>query len=161
MNFKTLESKVCYYWIIKRFIFLAILTTGFFIGLNYIPNEFILLLIVPGGLLLFTMFINTFIFPFLQIKVYKYYIDNEKIVISYGVLFRHYSIIPIVQIQDIGSFQGPIQIGFKISNIIITTAGSAETIKCVNSDLAKEVVADIHSKIHQLINKDNSNETLQ
>ena len=160
MEFKKLQNKVCYYWIIIRFIFLVILSIGFMIGLKYISDEFKLLLMVPGGLLLFVIFTNTFIFPFLQIKVYKYFIDNEKIVISYGVLFRHYSIIPIIQIQDISSFQGPIQIGFKISNVIITTAGSSEAIKCVDSELAKGIVEEIHDKIHQRLNKDEHNEAL-
>jgi|SRR5690554_1026687 len=157
MGFKKLENKVSYYWFIKRLIFLLIVLIAYLIALNYIPNDYLLLLMVPGGLLLLILFIYTFFFPFIQIKVYKYFIDDEKIVVNYGVLFRHYTIIPILQIQDIGSFQGPIQIGLKISNIIITTAGSAETIKCINNKLAKEIVEDIQNKINKRLQKEEPN----
>lgn len=153
MDFNKLQKKVCYFWMIRRFIYLVFLTIGYIIGIYYIPDEIKLLLIVPGAFLLFIILIYTFIFPFLEIKVYKYYLDDQKIIISYGVLFRHYNIVPIVQIQDIGSFQGPIQMGFKISSVIICTAGSNEVIKCVDYQLAKEIVEDIQKKIHNRLTK--------
>ena len=156
MEFKKLQKKVCYYWIIKRFIFLVILAIGYVLGIHYVTTEFKLLVIVPGALFLLISLINTFIFPFLQIKVYQYFIDDEKIIISYGVLFR----VPIVQIQDISSFQGPIQIGFKISSIIISTARSNVVIKSIDHLLAREIVEDIQKKIHKRLMKENKDEAL-
>lgn len=160
MEFKKLHKKVSLYWTIKRLLFLSILAIGYIIGINNVEAEFRLLVIIPGGVLLLWILIYATIFPSLQRKVYQYYLDDEKIIISFGVLFRNYRVIPIVQIQDIGSFQGPIQIGFKLSTITISTAGSNVAIKCVDYLLARDIVTDIQKKIHQRLQREDSDEAL-
>lgn len=163
MEFKGLEKKVGYYWMSWRLVLLVFVLVPFIIGITQIPEDYLLILLIPGGLLVLLVAVFTFVFSFLDKKVYKYYIDEEKIIVSHGVLFRHYIVIPVVQIQDIGTFQGPIQLALKLSNIIITTAGSTERISCVNSHLAKDIVDDMQVKIHNRMNvkaEEINNETL-
>lgn len=160
MNFHILEHKVKWYWFTWRLLLLIILASGFIVGLIKTPEKYQLLVIIPSSILVFIVTIYTFIFPTLQYKAYKYYLDDEKIVIEKGVLFKHYTIVPLVQVQDIGSYQGPIQILFKIRNVIITTAGSVESIVCLNEKLANQIVDDIQRKIHNRFNKENSDEAL-
>ena len=160
MEFKRLDKKVIGYWLLWRLILLALITAGLIIGSIYTPESYLLVLLVPGGTLWLVVASYTLVFPSLQHKVYKYYLDDEKLVVSKGILFRSYTVTPIIQVQDIGSFQGPIQMAFKISNVILTTAGSTAVINCLNQDLAKEIVDDIQVKIKRRLNQETNNATI-
>lgn len=160
MEFKGLDKKVISYWMIWRLVLLLIMTAGIIVGIFFIPQDYILVLLVPTVPLWLLTGFYALILPRMQQKVYKYYVDNDKVVISRGVIFRKYKITPIVQVQDIGSTQGPIQILFKLSNVMLSTAGSTEVIECLNCDIAKKIVDDIQVKVKQRLTKENNDATL-
>lgn len=163
MKLNNLEKKVSTYWLLTRVILALIVIVAFIFGIYYVPNEFLLILVIPGGVVVLISFIYSIIFPFLEQRLYKYGYDGEKLVISKGVIFRRYVVIPIIQIQDISMFEGPLQMLFKIANISISTAGSNNNIISLNKVVAKDLVNEIQTKIHERINKiieGNINETL-
>jgi len=147
MDFKGLQKKVSSYWLIKRIIFLIIFIAVYIVAIVFVPKDYLLFLLVSCTVLLLLIAIYTLIFPHLQQKFYRYSIDEEKIIISCGILFRTYTIIPIIQIQDVGTSQGPLQILYKISDVTISTAGSIEVIKCLDQDIAQEIVQTLHQKL--------------
>ena len=153
MKMNCLDKKVTYYWILQRLVLFLIMTSCFIIGLIYTPDNFILIIVIPGGVIELIVLLYTLIFPFLEQRVYKYAYDNEKLVIHKGILFRSHIVIPIVQIQDISMIEGPLQMLFQIANINISTAGSSNSITSINKNLAKDIVSGIQVKIHDRISK--------
>lgn len=149
MNLLKLDKKVISYWILTRILLFLLILAGFTSIVIFVPSEFLLAALLPCGLLLLLVIFYTFIMPILEYRAYAYYFDEEKVIIKGGVFFRFYRVIPILQIQDVGTLQGPIKIAYKISNIIISTAGSVENIKNVDVVKAKEIVDEINSKIHK------------
>lgn len=149
MNLFKLERKVISYWILTRILLFLLILAGVIVIVIFVPYEFLLAALLPSCLLLLLVTFYTFIMPVLEYNAYGYYFDEEKVIIKSGVFFRSYRVIPILQVQDVGTIQGPIKIVYKISNIIISTAGSVEQIKNVEVEKAKEIVDEINSKIHK------------
>ena len=149
MELLKLDKKVISYWILTRLpLFLFIQAIDIIIVI-FVPKEYLLASLLPTGILLLLVIFYTFVMPLLEYRAYSYYYDSEKVVIKSGVFFRSYRVIPILQIQDVGTLQGPIKIIYKISNIIISTAGSVENIKNIEITKAKEIVDEINNKIHK------------
>ncbi|MCT4617864.1 MAG: PH domain-containing protein [Marinisporobacter sp.] len=59
------------------------------------------------------LFANTFVFPLIEYKEWKYKIKEDQIELNYGVLIKTKTIIPISRIQYIDIEQGPIYRRFK------------------------------------------------
>ena len=149
MELIKLNRKVVSYWILTRILLFLVVCLSIIIIIIFIPQEYLLSLLLPTGFLFLGISFYTFIMPILEYKAYRYYYDDSKIIIKGGVFFRFYRVIPIIQIQDIGTFQGPLKIIYKLSNIIISTAGSVEKIYNLDTAIAKDIVDELNSKIQK------------
>lgn len=154
MNFERLDKKVTIYWMIARAILFVIFFVPYIIGAFYIPKEALLAYLVPTTIIVLILLIYAFVFPYLERKVYGYYLDEEKVVITRGVLFKRYIVIPDVQIQDISINEGPIQMAFKICNISISTAGSTNFITCISKEKGEEIVEKLRERITLRLKKE-------
>ena len=147
MEFQKLESKVKYYWMVIRCWSVVLSFLSLLVCAIFIPSGYKSLGVVPTFVLFSLSVFWAIILPILEVKVYRYYIDDEKILIHEGVVFKRFYVIPIIQIQDTGVISGPLMQVYNISLLEITTAGSNKFIKCINSSLAQEIASSLQEKI--------------
>lgn len=147
MNFKGLEKKVACYWMIARIILFVVLFVPYLLGAIFIPKDFLTFYMVPTTIIIVITALYAFLFPVLEQRVYKFLIDEDKVIIIRGVLFKRRIVIPDVQIQDIGTIEGPIQMAFKICTINISTAGSTNFISCVNKEEGYKIVDTLRERV--------------
>ncbi len=148
IELKKLNKKIRTIWLLWGFLGTIIITIPFIIlcALCAKNNILLPLLLSLGLVYVFLLFI--FIcYPMLRYNCYSYGYDEKRIIIKKGVIFKRYIIIPICQIQDLHLVQGPLMLMFKISTIVISTAGSDHIIKGLDSELAKKMVEEFESDL--------------
>ena len=100
------------------------------------------------------------VFGILQKNNYGYQIDDEKIIIKSGVIFRSLYYIPYLQIQDIGSIEGPIQLLVGTKTIHISTAGSDKDILFLDKNVCDELLEKIYPLVQKRLEKSDSDASL-
>lgn len=159
MELKRINAKAKKYWMIRRLIFLIIFILGLVATAIYMEKGslFVAIIIAESIIVLFQIF-NTFILPFMQYNNYYYLIKDDEIIYYRGVIFKNSFVIPIVQIQDVGFIQGPIQILMNLSSLDISTAGSNHTIFGFTKEEVETLVSDVKEKIKKLVEEKRENE---
>ena len=161
MEFKNVNKKIKINWIIGRMIVLILALVGFVCSIIFIPKDILGLylgIIIFEGLLVLLQIIYTFVFPNLQYKKYLYLVKDDEVVFSRGVIFIEKCIVPMVQIQDIGFSQGPIELILGIATLEISTAGSNQSISGFTKDEAEELTNQIKEQIKLFVNNKNKGE---
>lgn len=120
MNLLTLNKKVRTIWIIRNLILSIIMLVPIVIACFSEMLGVILGVSIPCAIIIILLMI----WPFLKYKMYSFGYDDKRIAINFGVIFRHKVIIPIRQIQDLHTYNGPIMSLMGLSGVIISTAGS-------------------------------------
>lgn len=113
--------------------------------MNYIKIGYIIMILV--GLF------NTFIKPFIEIKVWNYHIDDKKIEYSKGVFTIKKTVIPISRVQQISTATNPLlnKMGLvKVNIITTTTSHNLRNISIEQGD-------DIINKISDILDKRENN----
>lgn len=161
MEFKNVNEKIKKKWFISRLIFLVILAIGYINAILFIPKDvFGLYLgaVILYSILILLQIVNTFIFPKLQYKKYLYLIKEDEIVFYHGIIFIESVVIPMVQIQDIGFSQGPIELALGIASLDISTAGSNHYIAGFKKEEVEELVNSVKERIKKLVTDKNKGE---
>lgn len=154
----SLEKRIRTIWLVIGGICfaLACIVLGIIIAVG---NEYLLPILISGIIVLLILGLLCFGYPILKYKFYKYGYNDRKIIINKGVIFRHRIIVPVCQIQDLHIYQGPIMTIFKLSGVIISTAGSNYIINGISNENAKKMVQDLENDLQKRI-EDINNETL-
>ncbi len=144
---KKLEKKVVKLWLVRN-LFIAIpALIAYLMVLIFVPSEVKLALGLSLGLILLIILALCLGWPFLTYHFYEYKYDEMKIYINYGVVFRHKILIPVRQIQDLHLYHGPIMQLFKLSGVIISTAGSNFTLSGIKKSDAELMIEDLENKL--------------
>ena len=143
MDFKSLSKKAKYYWVITSVILALVITSIALVIVFSVDKELIFTLALSVGVPCFLLSAFIVIYAFLKYHFYKYAYCEEKIVICYGVIFKHTIVIPVCQIQDLHVYEGPIMMMLKLKGVILSTAGSNFEIKCLEKEVAQKLVDDI------------------
>ena len=106
--------------------------------------------LIPGVLLSIYLI---FIHPALEYRQWLYKITDQYVDYTHGIFFKKRTIIPISRIQHMDIKQGPVQKHYKLSNIVIFTAGQAHEIEAVLSSEAQSMV----DSLNMLILKEDNN----
>ena len=151
---KKLDKKVVKLWLVRN-LFLAIPTLiGYLLLIIFVPSELKLALGLSFGLVALLVIAFCLIWPFLSYHFYEYNYDETKIFINYGVIFRHKILIPVRQIQDLHLYNGPLMQLFKLSGIIISTAGSNFTLSGISKEEANSMIFDLENKLESRLDCD-------
>ncbi len=151
---KKLDKKVIKLWLVRN-LFLAVPTLiGYIILIVCIPNELKLALGLSFGLVTLLIIVLSLVWPFLSYRFYEYNYDETKIYINYGVIFKHKILIPVRQIQDLHLYNGPLMQLFKLSGIIISTAGSNFTLSGISKLEAETMIFDLENKLESRLDCD-------
>ncbi|SFL43507.1 hypothetical protein SAMN04487943_101535 [Gracilibacillus orientalis] len=97
------------------------------------------------GLLVFNIVgtIWGFIEPKYLYRSWRYQIDKEFLQLSYGVLKKEWTTIPMSKIQSVSTSQGPIMRKYQIRSIKVETMGSSHVIPGLEEQIASEWRAQI------------------
>ena len=150
MDLLKLNKKVRTIWIIRNLFFVLL------VSLLIIPTLFSgeILVIVGIAIPIVIIVALLIIWPFLKYKLYSFGYDDKRIAINYGVLFRHRVIIPIRQIQDLHTYNGPIMSLMGLSGIIVSTAGSNFSISGMLNCDALEMVNQLETLLNKRLDGD-------
>lgn len=153
MEIKKLDIKVRKIWYIRNSILSLVIALfilpAIFIGLPAIISAIILIILIDTTVMLW---------PCLKYKYYSFGYDDKRIAINYGVIFRHKIIIPIRQIQDLHTYNGPIMSLMGLSGVIISTAGSNFSIAGMLTNDANIFVENLESLLNARLDGDEHEE---
>lgn len=140
MNYNSLDKKVVISWRIARAIRLvfAILFLGIItLILSYQPffKEIQLIVIAIDTVVILYSLITLILYPIIEYRQWKYIVSDDRVEIKFGLFFIRTSIIPVIRIQHITVFQGPLYRLLGLSKVMIHTAsGVFEIIGLKNED---------------------------
>ncbi|MFD3156045.1 PH domain-containing protein [Haloimpatiens sp. FM7330] len=154
MEYSRINKNAVKAWFIGRIIFLVIFS-GIYLAIGYkflIPKfgESITFKYVFGilsFLILGFFCVNTFIFPKIEYRQWRYLITEDKIELINGIIIRSKIIIPISRIQHLDIEQGPIYRKFGLACLKLNTAGASHEIPALTIDEAEE----LSEKLKQIV----------
>ena len=159
MDFKSLSKKAKFYWVVLDVIFAIAVLVGALLAIFLVDEDLTFVLAISVGIPAGLIAIFLCVYPFLKYRFYKYGYNEEKILIRYGVIFKHTIVIPVCQIQDLHVYEGPIMMMLKLKGVILSTAGSNFEIKCLERDVAQKLVDDVEVNLKKRL-EDLSNEKI-
>ncbi len=114
----------------------GVIGDSFFIGIAVTVFAFCLIYVIVA--------------PTVRYKRYKYYIDEDMLVVVEGLFFVTKSIAPIERIHQIAVKRGPIDRMYGISNVVVTTAGGEVKIAFLDNDVAEEIADRLRVRVNGL-----------
>ena len=156
MQYKKLNQKARTIWLIRNIIIVLVLLALFvFFYINILSkdvNEIVNIILIILFSIIELLFI---IWPFLYFNNYSYGYDDKRIVIDYGVIFKHHIIVPVRQLQDLHLYATPLMLIFKIDGMIISTAGSNFSITGIKKDDGEAMINDFEKMLNERLDANN------
>ena len=156
MQYKKLNQKARVIWLIRNIIIVIVLLVLFvFFYINILSkdvNEIVNIILIILFSITELLFI---IWPFLYFNNYSYGYDDKRIVINYGVIFKHHIIVPVRQLQDLHLYATPLMLIFKIDGMIISTAGSNFSITGIKKDDGEAMINDFEKMLNERLDANN------
>ncbi len=109
-----------------------------------------IILIIPA-LIAVLAIIDIIVVPEIRYRRYKYYLDDEMLVVEEGLWFITRSIAPIERIHQIEVKRGPVDRMFGMGNVIVTTAGGVVKIAFLEDAVADEIAARLNTRINSIV----------
>ncbi|SKC76341.1 PH domain-containing protein [Maledivibacter halophilus] len=156
MKYDKINKNAVKSWYIDRIIFIIIFAPIYW-GVVYkllIP-KFRHISFLKYGLDLFTIVIgvylmlNTFLFPIIEYREWRYKITEDKIEMIYGMIIRRKIIIPISRIQHLDIEQGFIYRRFGLASLNINTAGASHELPALTLAEAEEISEKLKDRIEK------------
>lgn len=95
--------------------------------------------------------------PRLRFRRYKYLIAQDRIEIIKGVFFVTKTIVPVDRIHQIDIEKGPLDRAVGVAKVIVTTAGSAVSLRFLEPERAEKLAAFLNDSVRQRIKKTEAN----
>ena len=142
-EFSRVDKKAKIKWRVSRSIgllVLAAMSAGALLTVYSLENKplFILAAVICGVVLLFQI-LNIIVYPIIEYIQWAYLIDDDRIEIKKGIIWRSHTVIPISRIQHVCTKSGPLQNVFGLASVDINTAGGVHTIEELNKKTAEEI----------------------
>lgn len=142
-EFSRVDKKAKIKWRISRLIglvFLAAMSAAALLGVASTgSSELFILAAVACGVVLLFQIINIIVYPIIEYIQWAYLIDDDRIEIKKGIIWRSHTVIPISRIQHVCTKSGPLQNMFGLASVDINTAGGIHTIEELNKKTAEEI----------------------
>lgn len=144
---KHVSTKVILLWLIRNLVLLLPLVAAYCIAMGNLPRDpvsvsLLTLLFLANAVLLL-------VWPRLRYKYYTYSVDDKRIVLRSGVIFRHQITAPICQIQDLHFFEGPVMRLLGLGKVMFSTAGSNFDLVGLPKAEAQALVEELETKLRR------------
>lgn len=155
MEYSNLSAKAKKSWFVARLITTIIVSSILIIGVWFITYKmkfkyavmFQLPIDISVAIIILVLLINTFIYPIIEYKQWRYIITKDKVDFIHGIYITKRTIIPMVRIQHIVITEGFINRFLNLVNIDIHTAGGVHTIPNIELEKANEISDYLKDKI--------------
>ncbi len=154
MQLKNIEKKTIINWIAVRTLWVGVFyaITHLYVVYADIPQRglwvaILVLIGIADGMAV----ANAWIMPILQQARYGYCIREDEIYIERGVIFKETTLLPIVQLQDVGYTEGPIERLLGLATLHVSTAGSDVHICGISKQQAVAIVQELNQKAQALV----------
>lgn len=124
----------------------SILFVIWFIFGDYFPQIVVNIMI---GLVLLD-FLYLIVSPKIRYERYRYSITEDAIDVREGFIFIERNIVPIERLHKIAIEKGPIDRMFKLSKVIVTTAGGDVTIRFLEDEKSGFIADTLKKKINEV-----------
>ena len=151
---KQLDKKVKKLWLLRNAFAVIPMVCLLIVVVIAVEGEFKIAVAISLGLLVLIISALLIVWPFLSYRFYAYDYDDLKITIKRGIIFRHEIVIPIRQIQDLHLYHGPLMQLFKLSGLIISTAGSNFTLSGISKEEALEMLKYLETRLESRLDSD-------
>ncbi len=151
---KNIEKKAIYNWLIKRTFWVAVFyaLTHLYVAFVTLPEQGLwIALLVLIAIVDALVIVNAYVLPCFQYKKYRYCIGSDQIYLESGVIFKETTVLPIVQLQDVGYSQGPIQMALNLATVHVSTAGSDLAIEGLSKEDAIVLVDNLSAIAKELV----------
>ena len=91
------------------------------------------------------------IIPYFRFHRYRYSIDEECIDIKEGYFFVKRNIVPLERLHKLEMRRGPVDRMFKVTKLIVTTAGGDVTLRFLDVNKAEEIADYLKKRINQIV----------
>ncbi len=152
MELKKLDKGIRTLWFIEGAAAFLLLLAALITALALTPgtSAFVPLLIVGIISILLLAFL-LLILPILSYRCFSYGYDDKRVYINKGVIFKHRITIPVCQIQNLDIAEGPLMMLFKVSSVIISTAGSMYTVTGIEKQTARDMANELEALLEERI----------
>lgn len=155
-NYENIDENAVRAWIIGRLAVSIILNTAYILllCLFIIPKFGYMTAVrysayILAAVIVLLSILESFIWPFLEYKQWKYGIFANEIELINGIIVRKKIIIPISRIQNLKIEQGPIQRVYGITSVNIITAGGCHEIPSIPLEEA-EIITERLKRIIEI-----------
>ncbi len=156
MEFQKLDKRIVSAWRITRGILLASLLVGFagiYIWIRRFEffHDFSYLYYGAVCLVLVLATLNLLVYPPLEYIQWKYYIDEEKVVIKEGLFWLKTTVVPVIRIQHLSTECGPVNRKMGLVKLRIHTTSVPFTINGLTEEVAEQIAASLNIKLYARI----------
>lgn len=95
-------------------------------------------------------FLYLIVSPKIRYERYRYSITEDAIDVKEGFIFIKRGIVPIERLHKIAIEKGPIDRMFKLSKVIVTTAGGDVTIRFLEDEKSEFIADTLKKKINEV-----------
>jgi len=156
MEFERLSIKAKKSWFLSRLIFsialAGVLIGGRLLAVKLAGHHWSIDAVL--GLVIALQLLNTFLYPQIEYRQWKYIINDEKLEFSEGIYFIQHTIVPIERIQHINIGQGPINRKLNLANVEISTAGGMFTIPNLEKERAEQIGQFLRSSVSEKLRQE-------
>ena len=148
MKMQLLDKKSLKLWYIRSGLCCLLLLIAYLPILIFAPAGVVkTAVLVSVGVPFFIAIALLLILPYFHYKLYRYGFDEKRIVVCRGVIFRHRVVIPVLQIQDLHRFEGPLMMLLSLSGVTISTAGSNFNLACLSREDADAMIEALEKNL--------------
>lgn len=159
MEYDNLSIKAKKSWFVARLITTVIvsiiLIVGVWFSIYNMRFKYAVMFEAPinitVGIIILLLLVNTFIYPIIEYKQWRYIINKDKVDFIHGIYITKRTIVPMVRIQHIVITEGFINRFFNLANVDIHTAGGIHTIPNIELEKAKEISEYLKDKISKKV----------
>ncbi|MCX4822281.1 PH domain-containing protein [Streptomyces sp. NBC_01142] len=143
----TLNKRVLGWWRVQLLLTAAVpVAVLAVLGLLIEPAR--LWLLVPAAVLAVLGLACTLLLPMWWFTVHRWEVTDEAVYVRSGAFWQEWRIAPMSRIQTVDTMRGPLEQGFRLATVVVTTASSKGAIKIEGLD--HELAAELAERLTRI-----------
>ena len=151
LEYSKLDPKAKKSWRLARLIFLIFLLIIFIVVISLTGGKARVICGIVGGIIILLQLLQTFIYPEIEYRQWKYIVTDDRIEIKKGIFFHNTSITPISRIQHVTISEGPISRHYGLAKVEINTAGGHFEIEGLPHETAVRICEYLKERVNEKI----------
>jgi len=151
---RPIDKNAIQVWRMNGFFWLPVyLTPIYIVAFNWWKMESpILMLLLAMVLVVIALYVFAWWLPALRWKYWRYMLNQNYILLKYGIFFKREIVIPFSRVQLVDTSHGPIMRSYGLMNLSISTAGGDNAIPALpdaEAELLRNHIAD-QARLHEV-----------